>query len=263
MKNSRLNKQKAMRCGGVIIIYEIVIIFIFSLVMTGMISYSIYQLKLISSISRREQAFQIAEAGSNYYQWHLAHFSNDYKDGTNNAGPYIHDFVDKDTQQIIGRFSLTITPPVLGSTIVTIQSAGYTLADPNQIRTVTSRYGIPSLAKYAFLTNSDAWIGPSESVSGEFHTNGGVRFDGTGNAPITSSKQTYNCQGWSGSPCPAVENGIWGAAPQSTKNLWNFPVQNVDFASITANLATIKTGAQTSGIYLAPSNAQGYNLVFK
>src|ERR1700681_1660583 len=137
--------KKLSNQAGIVIIYEVLIMFIFSTVMVAVISYSIVQLKAIHSTINREQAFQIAEAGNNYYQWHLAHFPNDYKDGTNAAGPYIHDFVDKDTQQTIGRFSLTITPPVAGSTIVTIQSSGYVLADTKQIRTVTSKYGIPSL----------------------------------------------------------------------------------------------------------------------
>ena len=253
----RVNNQKNQQ--GIIIIYEVLIIFIFSLVMTGIISYSVYQLKAIHSTSLREQAFQVAEAGVNYYQWHLAHFPVDYQDRTNNNGPYVHDYVDADTQQIIGRYSLTIIPPPTGSTVVTIQSTGYTMADVNNKRTVTVRYGIPSLAKYAFLTNSDAWIGDTESVSGSFHSNGGIRFDGTGNAPITSAKQTYTCQPTFGCSPATTKNGIWGAAPQATKNFWQFPVPNIDFTSITSNLATIK---QNAGIYLPPSNAQGYSLVF-
>jgi hypothetical protein len=257
MSKPRFKNQK-----GFAIIYEVLIIFIFSMVMLAIVSYALYQLKLVKSITSKEQAFQIAEAGSNYYQWHLAHFPNDYQDGTGVAGPYVHDFIDKDTQQTIGRFSLTITAPPAGTTIVKIQSVGYTLADPSATRTVTSSYGIPSLAKYAFLTNSDTWIGPTEGVSGEFHTNGGIRFDGTGNAPITSSKTTYTCTPAFGCSPSSTQNGIWGAAAQSTKNFWSFPVPNVDFSTITANLATIKTGAQTSGIYLPPSNAQGYSLVF-
>ncbi|MEO8065838.1 MAG: hypothetical protein ABI643_03235 [Candidatus Doudnabacteria bacterium] len=248
--------------SGIVIIYELLIIFIFSTLMVAVVSYSAYQLKAIRSAVNREQAFQIAEAGNNYYQWHLAHFPADFKDGTGAAGPYIHDYLDKDTNTVIGRYSLDITPPATGSTIVTIISTGYTLANPAQKRIITSRYGIPSLAKYAFLTNSDVWIGGTESVNGQFHSNGGVRFDGTGNAPIASAKVTYTCQSWSGSPCPATKNGIWGAAPASTKSFWKFPVPNVDFSTITSDLAAIKTGAQTAGIYLPPSSAQGYSLVF-
>jgi Tfp pilus assembly protein PilX len=250
---------------GSILIYAIVMIFIFSLVMLGVLGYAAAELKVVRATVNREQAFQIAEAGVNYYQWHLAHFVTDYWDGnaSTTPGPYIHSYVDTDTGQTLGSFSLNITPPPVGSTVVTVQSTGYTNLNPGQTRTVTVRYGVPSLAQYAFLTNSDAWIGPSESVNGQFFSNGGVRFDGAGNAPIGSAKQTYTCQSWSGSPCPASENGIWGAAPQSTKNFWQFPMPNVDFSSITSNLANMKGSAQTAGIYLAPSGAQGFSLVFK
>ncbi|HVY67514.1 MAG TPA: hypothetical protein VHA30_01290 [Patescibacteria group bacterium] len=250
---------------GSILIYTIVIIFIFSLVMLGLLAYATITLKTTRSTVYREQSFQLAEAGVNYYEWHLAHYPNDYWDGhgSGSAGPYVHNYTDTDTGQVIGQFSLNITPPPVGSTVVTIQSTGAAAANPNSQRTVVVKYGIPSLAQYAFLTNSDAWIGPSESVSGQFFTNGGVRFDGTGNAPIMSAKQTYTCQSWSGSPCPHTENGIWGAAPQSTKNYWQFPVPNVDFSSITANLSSMKSSAQSGGIYLAPSGSQGYSLVFK
>lgn len=251
--------------SGSILIYTIVLIFIFTLVMLSLLSYATIQLRVVRSVVYREQAFQVAEAGVNYYEWHLAHFPSDYWDGnaSTTPGPYVHPYVDSDNGQTIGQYSLTITPPPVGSTVVTVQSTGYDSANPSEQRTVTVRYGIPSLAQFAFLTNTDAWIGPGESVSGQFFTNGGVRFDGTGNAPIQSAKQTYTCQSWSGNPCPATENGIWGAAPQSTKNYWQYPMPNVDFSSITTNLSSIKASAQASGIYLPPSNALGYSLVFK
>ena len=245
-----------------ILIYELIVTFIFTTVMIGILGYANSQIRVLRSSVNREQALQIAEAGVNYYQWRLAHFPVDYQDGTGAAGPYIHDYVDQDTQQVLGQFSLEITPPPLGSTVVTIKSTGYTAANPNTKRVLTARYGVPSLAKYAFLTHSSIWIGDTENVNGELHSNDGVRFYGTGNAPIQSAKQTYTCYSWQGSPCPASQNGIWGSAPQSTQNFWLYPVPSVDFSSVTSDLANIKTGAQTSGIYLPPSNAQGYSLVF-
>lgn len=247
---------------GVIIIYEVIIIFILSVVLLAVLSNAALQLKAIRSTINREQAFQIAEAGANYYQWRLSHYPTDYQDGTGAAGPYVHDYRDEDTGQIVGRFSLDINPPPVGSTVVTISSTGWTLDNPSQRRTITTRYGIPSLAKYAFLTNSGVWIGQNESISGELHSNSGIRFDGTGNAPITSARQTYTCPSWQGSPCPATRNGIWGAAPQATRNFWQYPVPTVDFSSITSDLAAIKNNAQVSGLYLSPSNRQGYSLVF-
>jgi Tfp pilus assembly protein PilX len=252
------------RQQGTILIYTVVIMFIFSLVMMGLLAYSTMELRVTRSAVYKEQAFDIAEAGADYYEWHLANFSSDFYDGnaSTTPGPYVHNYTDNDTGAVIGKFSLSITPPTVGSTIVTIQSTGYTLANQQEKRAVTVKYGIPSLAQYAFLTNGDAWIGSTESVSGQFLSNGGVRFDGTGNAAIMSAKASYTCQSWSGSPCPQNENGIWGSAPQSTQNFWQYPVSNVDFSSITANFATIKSSAQSAGIYLAPSNADGYSLVF-
>jgi Tfp pilus assembly protein PilX len=252
--------------NGSILIYTVVIIFIFSLVMLGLLSYANIQLRTTRSSVTREQAFQIAEAGANYYEWHLANYPNDFWDGnaSTTPGPYVHNYVDSDTGNTIGQFSLSITPPTVGSTIVTVQSTGYASADPSATRTVTVRYGIPSLAQYAFLANSDDWIGSTESISGQFFTNGGLRFDGTANAPIMSAKATYTCEAaiYGDPPCPSVQNGIWGTAATSTRNFWQFPVPNTDFSSITANLATLKSSAQSAGIYLAPSSADGYSLVF-
>lgn len=228
---------------------------------------AVVQLKVMRSTAAKELAFQIAEAGVNYYQWHLAHFPTDYADGTGQAcsttcGPFVKDYKDTDNQTTIGQYSLTITPPPTGTTIVTIQATGWTTANPNVRRTITARYGVPSMAKYAFLTNSNAWIGSSESVNGEFHTNGGLRFDGTGNAPIKSSKSTYTCTSTFGCSPSQTKPGIWGSAPAGTQAFWQYPVPNVDFTSWTADFANIKTSAQSSGIYLPPSSAQGYSLTF-
>ncbi|MDB4940393.1 MAG: hypothetical protein JWO40_818 [Candidatus Doudnabacteria bacterium] len=252
-----MKKQK-----GAMLIYLIVIIFIFSAVAVPLLGSVTQQIRLLRSTAAREEALQIAEAGVDYYQWFLAHNPNDYKDGTGQAGPYVHDYIDLDIQKHIGKYSLQITPPTIGSTIVTIQSTGWTDTNPGTKRVVTARYGIPSLAQYAFLSNDIIWIGSGETVNGQMQSNNGIRFDGTGNAPIQSAKSTYTCSAGQGSPCPVVQNGVWGSAPQSTKNFWNFPVPAVDFSALTSNLATMKASAQSGGIYLPPSNQQGYSLVF-
>jgi len=242
---------------GSILIFTIVIMFIFTLVLIGILGYASMELRVTRSTIYDQQAFQIAEAGANYYEWHLANFQNDFWDGnaSTTPGPYVHNYADADGGQVIGKFSLAITPPTVGSTIVTVKSTGYALANPKEQRSVTVRYGIPSLAQYAFLTNTDAWIGSNESVSGQFMTNGGLRFDGTGNATIMSAKSTYNCKSWSGSPCPHSEQGIWGSAPQSTKNFWQFPVPNVDFSAMTEDLSALKSSAQSSGIYVTSAGS--------
>lgn len=265
-KPKNLNSQR-----GSILIFQIIVIAVFSMVMLAVLQNAVTQLQLTRSTIAREQAFHIAEAGINYYEWRLAHYPTDFKDGTGAAPTthspfpnpcYEHTMYDADTNDVLGKYCLEITAPPTGSTIVTIKSIGYTLTNPNVRRSVTTRYGIPSLAQYGFLTNSNAWIGSSESVVGQMHSNGGIRFDGTGNAPITSAKTTYSCTPTFGCSPTVTKPGIWGSAPQSTQNFWSFPVPNVDFSTMTSNLSTIKSSAQSAGIYLPPSNAQGYSLVF-
>jgi len=253
----KTNKQK-----GSLLIYLIVAIFVFVIVMFPVVTVFNSKIQLLRSSIDREQALQIAESGINYYQWHLAHFTDDYQDGTGGPGPYVHDYIDFDTQQKIGGFSLEIAPPLLGSSVVTVQSTGWIDSNPEKTRTITAKYGIPSLAKYAFLSNDIIWIGDNESVNGILHSNNGIRFDGFGNAPIQSAKSTYTCPSSQGSPCPALKNGVWGSASQEVQNFWQFPVPTVDFSSITSDFSNMKSDAQESGIYLPPSNQQGYSLVF-
>jgi len=247
---------------GAILVLLLFVVFLFSIMMFPVINYAVIESQVIKSNASREQALQIAEAGINYYQWHLAHYPNDYKDGTNTAGPYVHTYIDYDTQEVVGQYSLVITPPATGSTIVTIASTGSTITNPSVKRTIIARYGIPSLALYSFLSNDLIWIGNGETVNGQMQSNNGIRFDGIGNAPIGSAKSTYTCPSNQGSPCPAVKNGIWGSASQAVKNFWQFPVPAVDFSAITSNLANMKSLAQGGGIYLPPSNTNGYSLVF-
>ncbi|MBU6390117.1 hypothetical protein KGQ31_01055 [Patescibacteria group bacterium] len=248
--------------NGYVLVYLLLIIFLFSLVMVPIINILTAETRVLAASVAREQALQIAEAGVNYYQWHLAHFPTDYQDGTGQAGPYVHTYTDADTGRTVGQFSLSITPPPTGSTIVTIQSVGETFANPSIQRTVTVKYGVPSLAIYSFLSNDVIWTGPDETINGQLMSNNGVRFDGTGNAPIQSALTTYTCPSSQGSPCPALENGVWGSASAATQSFWKFPVPAVDFSALTSNLATMKSLAQSGGLYLPPSNAMGYSLVF-
>ena len=252
-----MNKKK--RQKGAILTYLIIIIAVFMMVMLPVVADFSQKIQILRSSIVREQAFQIAEAGINYYQWHLAHYPNDYYDGTGQPGTYTHNYVDFDTQQKIGEFSLVVTPPPTGSTIVTIKSTGHTEDQPNIKRTVTVKYGIPSLAKYAILNNAEIWIYYSPQVfSGQVQSNNGVRFDVQGNAPVYSAKLTYatDCFGF----CQSTERpGVWGSGDST---FWQFPVPAIDFSSFTSNLADMRSLAKNGGIYLPPSNEKGYSLVF-
>ena len=83
-------------------------------IMGGFIIWADSQLRVAKRSNDQSLAFKIAEAGVEYYRWHLAHDPNDFKDGTNQSGPYTHSYKDKDGNTI-GQFILDITPPPSGS----------------------------------------------------------------------------------------------------------------------------------------------------
>ncbi|MEK7636931.1 MAG: pilus assembly PilX N-terminal domain-containing protein [Patescibacteria group bacterium] len=209
---------------------------------------------------RQQQIFQIAEAGVNYYRWRLAHYPEDYQDGTGVSGPYVHDFKDA-TGQTVGRYELSITPPVTGSTIATIRSSGYLLTQPNARRTITVKLGIPSLSKYAVVANANMRFGAGTEIFGPVHANGGIHFDGVAHGLVSSAQTTYtDPDGYGTKP------GVWSLNPDASTFLGGkqFPVPPIDFNGITIDLATLKALATApSGLLLPLSGAQGYHLTFR
>jgi len=232
----------------------------FTIIVTGIVSYAIMENRASNFKHNREMAFQIAEAGINYYRWHLAHNKTDYKDGTDVDGPYVHAYEDKDGN-VIGHYSLDIIAPLSGSTVVTIDSTGWLDAQPDSKRKLRARVGFPALTDYAFLTNTDVWIGDTEYTHGKFHANGGIRYDGVGDAPITSVMATYTCKIFHGCGNQTQE-GIWGAG--GPQEYWRYPVPAKDFTAVTAKLAEIKEGAdEGGGLYLTSSGDEGWRLSFQ
>lgn len=256
MKNF-FKKFKMNQNGNMLLFVMVFGAITFSLIVVGVSGYAVLENRASNHKHNREMGFQIAEAGVNYYRWHLAHNKTDYQDGTGASGPYVHEYKDKDGN-VIGHFSLEITPPTNGSTVVIVYSTGWLDAQPNSRRTIKVRLGFPALTDYAFLTNGDVWIGDNENMSGKFHANGGIRFDGSTNAPITSAVPTYTCKDFHG--CGnQTKPGIWG---QGDQTYWDFPVPAKDFSAVTAKLSEIKTGAESGGIYLSSSGKQGWRLQF-
>ncbi|KKR30637.1 MAG: hypothetical protein UT61_C0004G0064 [Candidatus Woesebacteria bacterium GW2011_GWA1_39_8] len=206
-----------------------------------------------------EQALHVAEAGVNYYRWHLAHDPDDFTDGTGQAGPYEHEYYDPQGNAV-GKYSLTISPPEEGSSIVTIKSNGWTYQYPKIKRAVTVQYGIPSFARYSFLSNSSSWYGSGITVNGLVHSNNGIRMDGTNTSLVTSAQETYMCGSETGCSPPQQRPGVWGSG--GDQGLWQYPVTAVDFDEISLDLTNMRDAAQTEGLYLGPSTKSGYHIIF-
>lgn len=205
-------------------------------------------------------ALNIAEAGVNYYRWHLAHDPVDFQDGTGSSGPYEHEYFDPQGDSI-GYFSLEIGAPENGSSIVTIRSTGWAHQYPTIKRTIEVQYGIPSFARYGFLTSANTWYGAGITVTGDIHSNGGIRMDGTNTSLVSSALQTYHCGTETGCFPPQVQPGIWGSGGDSS--LWRFPSPPIDFDTVSFDFQQMKSAAQNGHVYLPPSNREGYRLILQ
>jgi hypothetical protein len=282
---------------GDILLSVIVFAAIAVTIITGLSNWGATMLAGIRTVAAREQALQIAEAGVDYYQWHLAQSPNDYKDGTTTPGPYVHNFYNRDGD-ILGTYSLTITPPLVGSTIVKIASVG-TLASSTITRKVQESLAIPSLARFAVIADDFMNFGEGTVVNGPIQSNNGIHFDGVANNLVSSALTTAtepdsgDCHSkgsteWavytqysSTTPCAA---GSYDLQPPPPNDSSHGPMSNrqdvfragrqlavpaFDFSSLTQNLGQLQTLAQQGGKEWSPSKdshgnpASGYHIVFK
>lgn len=267
-----MNSEKIAREGGYIIIQAIVFGAIALYFIGGFVGSAALNLKAIRQTVNREQALQIAEAGIEYYRWHLAHASGDFQDGTGGPGPYLHDFRDKDGN-VIGQFSLEITPPPVGLTLVTIKSTGGVSADPTLSRSIVARLAKVSFAKYAVAANDMMRFGEGTEIFGPIHSNQGIRFDGVAHNVISSAVASYNDPDHSGgnefgvhthvSPTDPLPPAAVPSRPDVFEAGRQFPVPAIDFAGITADLAQMKSDAQASGFYRGGSGGLGYHIVLQ
>ena len=242
---------------------------IFLTVIFALSSYVLVENKLQTSDTNKTRALAIAEAGIEYYKWHLAHFPNDLQNGTGGAGPYIISYNDPEGGQA-GTVTLKITGNnTCGlSTSIQLESKG-TPQGTTKSATIYARYARPTVAQYSYVINDSVWAGSDRVINGPYHSNGGIRMDGTANAPVTSSLSTWSCTSSYGCTPTATQNGVFGAGPNQT--LWSYPKPQVDFNAIAADFTTLKTTAQAQGIYFprysngngGVSYYKGYHLKFK
>ena len=262
-----------MKTRGIILVNVLIFAAIAVTVTTALVNWGALVLKTTRTLHLKEQAFQVAEAGVDYYRWHLAHAATDYQDGTGAPGPYIHEMEDA-LGNVIGNFSLTITPPINGSTLVKIVSKGTLSSDPTISRTIQAVLAIPSLAKFAVVANDNMRFGSGTEIFGPIHANGGIRFDGLAHNLVTSAQSSYD------DPDDGVSQQKFGvyttispadpnppASVPSRPDVFvagrQFPAQTFDFVGLIADLADMKAEAQSAGRYISASGVSGYHIVLK
>jgi hypothetical protein len=231
------------------------------LIFAGVVTEVIFtNFSLVGNNVQSQQAFNISEAGINYYLWHLSHNGTDYKDGgttpttpdaTLGYGPYVHNYVD-DNGVIEGTYTLWVNPHGSGSTLVDVRSIGK-VKGTNLTRTIQATIGATSFGNYAVVGDDALWFGNTESADGPVHSNVGVRMDGSSNDEVSSSNATYVAP-------PGLSDeggshpGVWCSATVTSpvncntrdKTNWVYPTTTIDFNQISSSLCTIKKSAFAS-----------------
>lgn len=250
--------------SGFLLILVLVFGSILFTIASSFIVFIVTQSRLIEQKVQFEGAGQIAEAGLNYYKWYLAHYPNDVTNGTGLPGPYVGVYDDPEGGPI-GEYSLSIASTTYCGSIssIDVTSVGHMYDMPNVKRQFSARYARPTVAEFAFILNSSVWAGPDRIINGPYHSNGGIRMDGTHNSVVTSNVATWSCDSTFGCSPTAVRNGVFTTTANATAALFEFPSAPINFAGLTVDLSTMQSRAQNNGgLYIPPSGASGYRLVF-
>lgn len=219
---------------------------------------------------QRAEAFAVAEAGLDYYRWFLSHFPGNTTNGTGHAGPYTMTYADPE-YGTAGTYTLSISSNSSCNSVqsMDVTSTGVPSDSPNTSVSLQAHFAPSSVAAYSYIVGSSVWAGSDRIINGPYHSNGGIRMDGTANAPVTSSLSTWNCDANFGCSPSQVKPGVFGSG--TNPNLWSYPTPQVDFSGIASNFTSLKTTANSSGLYLPrisstsgpnPKPHIGYHLIF-
>ncbi len=231
------------------------LIIAFSISAVAVVQITMDNFFVVGNIIKSQQSFNIAEAGLNYYLWHLNHNNTDYKDGKTTPttpdpqlgyGPYVHDYVDT-TGKTLGTYTLYIKPAGNGSTIVKVRSIGKANGS-NIKRTVEAQIGSPSFANYGVVSDSALWFGNTETADGPVHSNQGIRLDGANTSTASSARATYIPPSNLGGNGATSKPGVWCDSSVTSpvncntrpKTDWLYPVSSVDFNQVSSSLCDIK-----------------------
>jgi competence protein ComGC len=263
---------------GSAIAFALVIMTSVSILLVSIVGFVTSQIKNSQQTQGREQALQIAEAGIQFYRWYLAHNTEaktaaqvkafwtgtPYGVGT----PYTAAYNDPGGVAV-GQYELTVTPPPSGSTIVLVESRGWTNRYPALSRTIRVRLRKPSWSEYVVLSNNNIRFGDNTDVKGKIFSNGGVHFDGVADNIVESAVTTYYDNdndvkddkpgvwtSWSGEFNTTMGRPVFGAGKQ-------YPVATRDFTAVYSNLGVAKAEAQSGAGRYFDNSGLGRHIILK
>ncbi len=251
---------------GMITLYTLFFGTIFLFVFMSILSMVLAWHRVSIQNTARNSALHIAEAGIDYYKWYFFHFSDELLSGPKTYGPF--EFQDPQGR-VSGEFIIeagsTLQCGEIGA--VDIISTGWTSQFPNIKRKIGIRYARPAVSDFAFLLNSNVWIGPDHEVKGPYQSNGGIRMDGENHSSVTSARESWICTESFGCDPSEERPGVFTTA-NGREDLFVFPAIPFDFEGITGDIATIRNAVlpipegEGRGIYIPRSaSGMGYHLI--
>lgn len=198
------NKNKK----GSVLAYMLVIVSIVAIILSSAVQFIVSRVKYSTYTHSREEAFQIAEAGIQYFRWYLAHNTDgrtalQIQDFWENRAPLPAEGEGMEYNDpnggAIGKFKLYITPPESGSTIAIVKSEGWSYKYPEHKRTIQVRLRRPSWSEFILMINDNLRVGGGTETYGKVKSNFGIRFDGLAHNLVSSAVYKYDDPDHSGS----------------------------------------------------------------
>jgi hypothetical protein len=250
------NKQRQKK--GTALAYMLVIMTTVIILLTAIVKFVVSHVNYSLHVSSKEESFQIAESGINFYRWYLAHNVelkspeqvNDFWENGNPLGvenPYVVDYKDP-SGSIIGQYKLEVTRPPAWSTIVDVTATGWTLKHPESQRKIRVVFRRPVMSDYMIFAEGMFRLSSGTVIWGKMHSNTGIHFDGVANNVVTAGKQTYYDEDYK-----ANRDGVWTEWPNEYNSdmgskvfLFNkkFPVDTFKFDNMVTDFSNMLDAAQ-------------------
>lgn len=234
---------------GSILLTTLIFTSIFVAIFTSLLNFLLTQYQWVRAHTESERALQIAEAGIEYYRWHLAHWPDDITDGTGASGPYVHVYEDPESGPI-GEYSLEVGGEVLCGRVQVVQatSTGWTYADPENKRSIVVKMARPTVADYSYIVDSNVYAGPSRTIVGPYHSNGVVRMDGNNQSVVTSKINSASCASTGLGGCSGIVFGVYGDGTHP--EWWRWAQPDIPFSNFDHDFDEMEDIAENQGVFL-------------
>jgi hypothetical protein len=152
---------------------------------------------------------------------------------------------------------MAVVPPSVDTPVVRVTITGQGQTSSGVTRTITATIGRPAFSEYVMLTDDAINIGGpvTRQWFGKTHSNTQIQMNTYNiNDMITCTNASYNGN-------PGVYSTLASVRDhQNSLQLWDFPVNKVDFGTVTADFGRFKTMATNAGsayAYVTPATQNG------